>query len=286
MGSSLTEFGGGKGANQAVAAKRAGGRVTFIGAIGDDYFGISRRAELEFERIDLAYLRTIPKATSGVAIIMVDDSGENIIGVSPGANQQISPDDIHQLPDHLFQPNTIFVAPWETPTPTVRAGLLRARQAGATAIFNPAPVGTIEPQNDWLSLVDILILNEHELAALNGKSTAQAIEALDLINHLHERGVKRIIVTLGPQGHLLSDNGQFEVVSAFPVTPVDTVGAGDTFVGALAARIAEGANLRDAARWASAAAALSVTRPGAQSAIPTRNEVDLFLARLSTRPNP
>jgi ribokinase len=282
LGKSLTEFGGGKGANQAVAAQRAGGQVIFIGAIGDDYFGLSRRAELEFERIDLTYLRTVPKVSSGVALILVDEHGENMIGVAPGANHQLMPTDIERLPKDLFQPGDFFVAPWETPTETIRAALQLAKNNGATTIFNPAPVGAIDPHDDWLGLVDVLILNEHELGLLNGQSFVEASQSLLMITDLHDRGVLNIVVTLGDQGHLLSQDRQMEMFPPFPAEAVDTVGAGDTFVGALACRLAERATLRDAARWASAAAALAVTRPGAQAAIPTRDEVDLFLARVGT----
>ncbi len=281
MGNSLQEFGGGKGANQAVAAKRAGAPVHFVGAIGDDFFGLARRAELEFERIDITHLTVFHAVASGVALIIVDDQGENLIGVAPGANAKLTPEHIDRIPADWLSPGNIFVTPWETPTETIRAGLSKAKSLGATTLFNPAPVGTIEPAEDWLSLVDILILNEHELATLTGRESASAVEAIPMVRSLHDRGVTHVIVTLGSEGHLLSTEGNIEAQPAFLVEPIDTVAAGDTFVGALASRLAERASLRDAARWASAAAALSVTRTGAQSSIPYRGEVDLFLARLS-----
>jgi ribokinase len=281
MGTSLQEFGGGKGANQAVAAKRAGAKVHFVGAIGDDFFGLARRAELEFERIDISHLSVFHAVASGVALIMVNDQGENLIGVAPGANAKLAPEHIERIPADWLSKGNIFVTPWETPTETIRAGLSRAKSFGATTIFNPAPVGMIDPADDWLSFVDILILNEHELATITGHETASAVEAIPMIRSLHARGVHHVIVTLGSEGHLLSTEGNVEAQHAFLVEPIDTVAAGDTFVGALASRLAERASLRDAARWASAAAAISVTRAGAQSSIPNRAEIDLFLARLS-----
>jgi ribokinase len=255
--------------------------VLFVGALGDDFYGLSRKADLEFERIDLTLSTTLHGVASGVALILVDAQGENAIGVSPGANGRLQPDHVARIPLEILSAGTILVAGWEIPTPTLRAGLERARQGGATTLFNPAPVGSIDPQDDWLSLVDILVLNEHELAELSGEATLVAHQAIEHIRRLHARGVMHVVVTLGREGYLLSQRGEVEAFPAFAVDAVDTVGAGDTFVGALASRLAENHTLKDAARWASAAAALAVTRPGAQAAIPCRADVDLFLARSS-----
>lgn len=284
LGHELTQAGGGKGANQAVAAARSGSRVVFIGAIGDDAFGAARRNELELEGINLHCLKVIPSRTSGVALIMVDERGENIIGVAPGTNGEFTPEDILALPEAMFQRGDIFVSQLETPLPTVHAALLKAREAGALTILNPAPPQSIVATAGWLSLIDILVVNEHELADITGTPFTRADEALPLIKQLHASGAEALIVTLGAEGYLISTSEGLKTFPAFRVDAVDTVAAGDTFVGALATRLAERNSLEASAEWASAAAALAVTKQGAQPAIPRRSDVDLFLARYRNMP--
>ena len=284
LGHELLQAGGGKGANQAVAAARAGGRVVFIGAVGDDAFGIARRAELETEGINLNCLRVIPAKTSGVALIMVDTHGENLIGVAPGTNAEITPEDIDALPLPLLQKGDIFVSQLETPITSVHAALKKAKEAGVTTILNPAPPQAIIAQTAWLSLIDILILNEHELADVTGNKFTRADEALPLLKELHAAGAQSVIVTLGSEGYIISTPDGLRSFPAFHVDVVDTVAAGDTFVGALAARLAERNSLEASAEWAGGAAALAVTRQGAQPSIPKRSEVDAFLARYRNMP--
>lgn len=286
LGHELIQAGGGKGANQAVAAARAGCRVVFVGAIGNDVFGTARRSELESEGINLHCLKVLPSRTSGVALIMVDEWGENLIGVAPGTNGEITPDDIQALPEAMIQQGDIFVSQLETPLSTVQAALKKAKEAGALTILNPAPPQSIIATSEWLSLVDILVLNEHELADITGSTFIRADEALPLIKQLHTSGAKAMIVTLGAEGYLISTSEGLKSFPAFRVDAIDTVAAGDTFVGALATRLAERNSLEASAEWASAAAALAVTKQGALPAIPKRSEVDLFLARYRNLPRP
>lgn len=270
---------GGKGANQAVAAARAGGHVSFVASIGNDDFGRARLAELADLGVDVSHVRTIRGSSSGIALILVDELGRNLIGVAPGANSSITPQDIESLSDRLFHPGSTLVAQLETPPATVRRALELARGYGMRTILNPAPLDLCVASQEWLTNVDILIVNEHELAQLVDEDVnTESPEANQaLLARLHALGVSAIVVTLGAQGHLLSLKGGVEQFPAFEVQAVDTVGAGDTFVGALAACWTDGTNLQESTHWASAAAALSVTRRGAVGSIPTKDEVERFL---------
>lgn len=285
LGGSLLETGGGKGANQAIAAARAGAKVLFVGAIGNDRSGAARHEELSREGINLECLQTVADQPSGVALILVSATGENQIAVAPGANGSVTEGMIADLPAGVFHPGNILVCQLETPTGAVQAALARARASGMKTILNPAPAHAVVADPAWLSLIDTLILNEHELATISGRSSVRADECGSLLADWHERGVGTIIVTLGSAGYLLSANGSLHARPAFAVEAVDTVGAGDTFVGALAARWVEGDSLESAADWASAAAALAVTQAGAQRSIPQRAQVDAFLARVRSQPS-
>jgi ribokinase len=286
LGSEILEQGGGKGANQAVAAARAGARVTFIGAVGDDTFGADRRIDLAAEGINVSHLRTLHDTRSGLAMIFVDSAGENVIGVAPGANASLTRRHFDLLPDELFTPGDIWVSQLECSPDVVQAGLRKASERGLRTILNAAPPLAETGQRDWLQYVDILVVNEHELGALTGGAIARGDAVLDRLSTLHDAGAAQVIVTLGSAGFLHSQPGRLRSEPAWEVEALDSVGAGDTFVGSLAARLAEGEGIDSAARWASASAALAVTRRGAQAAIPRRGEVDAFIARARQRTAP
>lgn len=270
---------GGKGANQAVAARRAGAEVVLVAAVGDDAFG---RGALEGYRgagIDVGHVRVVPGVASGVALIFVggDGGGENMIGVAPGANARLTPADIDRLPDALFDPAAVLLAGLEVPAATVARGVDRARRAGMTVVLNPAPADPALLDLDILRHVDVLTPNRVEARALAGRPVDGLDDAARVAEALRGLGPKAVIITMGADGSILATEGATARVEAFPAVAVDTVGAGDAFNGVLAAGLAEGLPLAMAARRASAAAALAVARAGAQAAIPDRDAIDNFL---------
>lgn len=269
LGGEFSTFAGGKGANQAVAAARAGARVAFVGCVGGDAFGRERVAELAGEGIDVSAVRTVPDEASGTALIVIDqNSAENQITVASGANMRVSPEDVSRIDFARFGAVALQL---EIPVETVEAALVRARAAGCATVLNPAPAAPLP--RGLLALVDVLIPNEHELALLAGVGGTPG----ERIASLGARGA--VIVTRGAHGVLLSEGGGMAEVPAVPVTPVDTVGAGDCFVGSLSAMLAAGRSLRDAVDYARHAAALAVTRHGAQAGMPHHAEVMEMMRR-------
>jgi ribokinase len=277
---------GGKGANQAVAARRAGAEVVFITAVGEDALGRQALAHYAAEGLDIGHVRTIPGVASGVALIFVDAAGENMIGVAPGANACLAPADIDALPDALFTPNAVLLASLEVPLATVLRALQRARERGMTTVLNPAPVDPAILARDVLVLVDVLTPNQEEARALAVVSGAADVlaEARDSARRLLAAGCRGVLITLGSHGCLLSTDGSTLHLPAPAVAAVDTVGAGDAFNGALAVALAEGRPRVEAAAWACAAGALAVTRPGAQGALPRRIDIDRLAAEARGRP--
>ncbi|MCE9547031.1 MAG: ribokinase [Planctomycetia bacterium] len=275
---------GGKGANQAVAAARAGigegiCHVALIGAIGDDDLGRDALTALAREGLIVDDVKIVAGEPTGVALILVDAAGENLIGVASGANSRLRPDDVDAVPDQLFAQATVFLASLETPRETVARGLARARQAGLTTILNPAPAPDDAVGVEWISsellpLVDVLTPNEHEAAALSGMVVCDAAAAEAAARRLLERGCKAVVVTLGPQGAVLVEPGKTLHVPAPTVAAIDATAAGDAFNGALAVAMCESRPLADAVRFACRAATLSVTKAGAQPSLPTRAEID------------
>lgn len=255
---------GGKGANQAIAAARAGGSVAMIGAVGDDDFGGELRETLRAAGVDTAGLRTVA-GRSGTAHIVVDDAGGNAIVVVPAANAELTglaPGDEQRVAGAAA-----LLLQLETPQSGVLAAAAGARDAGVPVVLTPAPVAPLPEA--LLGLVDLLVPNEHEAAALTGDDDPEAAAAA-LLDRVPE-----VVITLGGQGCLYAARGRTPLrVPAIPVPAVDTTAAGDTFCGALAVARAEARPMPDALRWASAAAALSVGRPGASSSMPTRPEIN------------
>ena len=289
-GAAFSRHHGGKGANQAVAAARLGATTAFVGAVGDDDFGADARDALAAEGIDLAGLTVIPGAT-GVALILVDARGENLISVASGANAALTPDLVRTtLVDLRPTAADVVLVGHEIPTMAAATALAVGRAAGATTIFNPAPAGGID--RSTFGLADILTPNRGELTTIAaadarrvGRAAAGGGEPESLARTLLEAnsegpGVGRaVVVTLGAAGALVLRPGREAVdVPAVSVRAIDTVGAGDAFNGALAAGLAAGLDLEAAARRAAAAAAVSTTRAGAREGMPTVAELEGFLA--------
>lgn len=286
LGHGFRQTPGGKGANQACAIGRLGHPVTLLGAVGTDAFGDQIAANLAAFHVDGSALLRRPNDASGIAFIIVDSEGQNQIVVAPGANASLSPSDIDaQFP--LFKRSQAVVVQLEIPLPAAEAALRSGRRAGAITMLNPAPIpNPATPITDeLLGLCDWIVPNEHEAAALAGLPAVDLRNAPAAIAAIRRRSPRcGIVLTLGAEGAWLDPGPQFPPTTAqhiapFPVTAVDTVGAGDSFVGAFAVRLVEGAPPAEAARFAAAAAALAVTRPGAQAGLPTRDEVEQLLAR-------
>jgi ribokinase len=291
IGAVFARHHGGKGGNQAVAAARLGAPTAFVGAVGDDDFGADARAALEAEGIDLTGLAVLPEPT-GVALILVDDRGENLISVASGANGLLTPDHARgALADLAPVAGDVVLVGHEIPTAAGRAALAAARAAGAIAILNPAPASGLD--RTTFGLADFLTPNRGELATLvaaearrigrAGSATGRPeTEARTLLERNSEGdGVRRaVVVTLGAAGAVIVEaGGRSTDVPARPVRAVDTVGAGDAFNGALAAGLAAGLEPGEAVRRAVAAAGLATTRAGAREGMPTTAELDEALSR-------
>lgn len=261
---------GGKGANQAVAAARSGGAVSMIGAVGEDDFGVRLRSSLEEAGVDTGGLRTVA-GESGTAHIVVDDEGGNAIVVVPGANGTV--DGLAPGDEARIAAAGSLLLQLEIPLAGVLAGARAAHEHGVRVVLTPAPAQPLPAE--LLALTDLLVPNEHEAAVLTGKS-----DPYDAASELLTR-VPEVVVTLGAEGLLYAARDAEPVhVPAPRVKAEDTTAAGDAFVGALAVARGEGLTMPDALAWASAAAALSVQRPGASASMPQRAETDAFAARL------
>lgn len=262
---------GGKGANQAVAAARMGGKISMVGSVGKDAYGDQLCRNLKAEGIDICFVNQIEEMSTGVAVITVDSEGQNTIVVASGANFTFSPENIISARD-AFTGASVFVTQLEIPVPTVLEGLRLAKQNGVVTILNPAPAQNLP--DEVFGLVDYLIPNELELSMLTGETNQKAA-----IQQLLDKGVQTVIVTLGSNGAVIATRDSIQMIPAFQVDAVDTVAAGDAFIGAFAIGISEALSVRQAAILASAAAALSVTRHGAQPSLPWRSEVEDFLKK-------
>jgi ribokinase len=272
LGGEFFQAAGGKGANQAVAAARlAREPVAFFAAVGDDAFGRQSLENLRRENLNLDAVKVVCATSSGVAQIVVDAHGENAIAVASGANAALVPADIDALPAELFSSASVFLTCLETPLDTVVRALERAKRAGLTTVLNPAPAGELVHRTELLELVDVLTPNELEAAELAQAEPGD--DPVTIASQLRQCGARDCIITLGAKGCLVASD-QVELIPGVKVNAVDTTAAGDAFTGALAAALAEGRSLLDAARWANRAAALAVTRRGAQPSLPTRDEIE------------
>jgi len=260
LGSDFAQHPGGKGLNQAVAAARAGASVAFVGVVGDDDAGRTLRSVAATEGVDVSGLSVADDVATGRAVITVDESGENSIVVVPGANASAHVGDLPAA--------TVVLAQLEVPVATVIAAFAVARTAGSRTVLNPAPVPPGGLPDELLSLCDILVPNEHEVELLGG------------VDELLARGVAAVVVTQGAAGVTVTEAPDATTwsIDAFQVDPVDTTGAGDAFCGALAARLAAGADLRPAVRYAAAGGALATTIAGALPSLPHAVDIERLLS--------
>jgi ribokinase len=275
-GGRLAQHHGGKGGNQAVAAARLGAVTFFVGAVGADDFGTAARAALESDGVDVAELRTLPDDATGVALILVDASGENCIAVAGGANTGLEPAHARESLERLGPaPGDVVLVGHEISTATATEALRVAKAAGATTLFNPAPAGGVGPET--IAYADIVTPNEGEAAQLVGHDGEPGALGAELLGSIAGGG--HVLITLGARGALLVGPEGAQTIPAPAVSAVDTVGAGDTLNGALAAGLAAGLPLAEAARHAVTAAALATTRAGAREGMPTARELEAVVAR-------
>ncbi|AIF50816.1 ribokinase [Pelosinus sp. UFO1] len=272
FGKTFTTFPGGKGGNQAVAASKLGAKVTMVGAVGRDDFGDKLLCSLSEGNVDTSYI-SITENSTGTALITVDDNGANSIVVVPGANNACFPSDIDTVLDLVEGPGILLVQN-EIPEETVGYAIKRAKEQGWITILNPAPARQID--NELLSMIDIIIPNETEAAVLTESEAGSEEQAAQ---ELLARGVAAVIVTLGNKGALYCTAKETCYIPTYKVKAVDTTAAGDAYVGALATALSQGKTVLESAKFATAVAALSVTRPGAQPALPWREEVDEFISK-------
>ncbi len=261
---------GGKGANQAVACARLGAPTRMIGRVGGDVFGETLRAGLSADSIDIAGVLTQPGISSGVALIEVNDAAENTIVIVPGANGQVGADDLARLEQALGGASTLLLQ-LEVPLAAVVAAAQAARARGVTVILDPAPALPLPPE--LYAAADIMTPNEIEAAALVGFAIDGAEAAERAAQLLLARGVRQVIIKLGARGAFWHDGTASGLVSAFNVSAIDTVAAGDAFNGGLAAALDAGQPFASAIRWGMAAGAISATRQGAQPSLPRRSEL-------------
>ena len=275
LGGEFVTAAGGKGANQAVGAARAGGDVTFVARVGDDAFGEQAVAGFARDRIRADFVIRDRRHPSGVALIVVAATGQNSIAVAPGANGCLSPADVKRA-GCAFAAAQVLLTQLETPLETVLAATALAAQHGLPVILNPAPARPLP--NALLRRISILTPNETEAELLTGIKVTNDAAAMRAADKLRARGAAAVVITLGRRGAFVCDADGGRRVPGFEVRAVDTTAAGDIFNGALAVAMAEGRKLDDAVRFANAAAALSVVRLGAQPSAPTRARIRRFLS--------
>ncbi|MFO7173033.1 MAG: ribokinase [Bacillota bacterium] len=279
LGYRLDQFPGGKGANQAVAAARLGARVAMVGAVGADGFGDTLLAALAGDGVDIRWVERRPGVGTGVALITVDDQAENSIVVIPGANGEVTPAQVAAA-EPAIAGARVMLLQLEIPLPAVQAAAELGRRHGLTVILDPAPAPAAPLPRKLMELADFVTPNETEAAALTGLPVDPA-DPRPVAEALLGQGARRALVKLGARGvYCLGPEGEFRH-PGFPVAAVDTTAAGDAFAGGLAAALVEGLPLAEALAWGCAAGALAVTRPGAQAAMATRDELIAFLQERS-----
>jgi len=265
---------GGKGANQAVAASRAGADIAFIACVGADDIGERIRQQLQQDRIDTAPVETVADESTGVAMIFVNGEGENNIGIYSGANAALTPARVAQHQQVIADADALLMQ-LESPLESVLAAAKIARAQQTQVILNPAPATALS--DELLALIDIITPNETEAEILTGIAVKSDEDAARAAAALHAKGIATVLITLGRRGVWLSEQGNGVRIPGFSVQAIDTIAAGDTFNGAFITARLEGVAMHDAVRFAHAAAAIAVTRPGAQPSVPWRTEIDAFL---------
>lgn len=271
---------GGKGANQAVAAVRMGASTRLVGRVGNDLFAPQLLDNLRANGVDVSGVMEDPDAASGVAMILLDPSRENRILVASGANMRCDDTQIDAVASALDGADALMLQCEIPPAVSLVAARI-AHGMGVRVVWDPAPAEGFPP--DAYALVDVLTPNQAEAAALTGIDVTDVVSAESAARALLQRGVRAVVVKLGEHGAFYLSNDDSGYVPPFEVQAVDTVAAGDAFGAAMACALAEGRPLNEAVRFASAAGALAVTRPGAQDAMPTRSEVDALISPLPTR---
>jgi ribokinase len=276
LGGDLQTFPGGKGANQAVAARRIGAQVAMIGRVGQDAFAAPLLQALGNAGVDSSHVLQDPSAATGVAIIVVDQKGQNSIVVCSGANAHLSPQDIRSAESTIAGADALLLQ-LESPLETVREAAEIARDHGVRVILNPAPARPLPEA--LLRNVDVLVPNESEASLLTGLPVKDIPQVEAAAARLHEMGAEAVVVTLGERGALYLYKGESHRVPAFEVTPVDTTAAGDAFMGGFAVALAEGKPFAEAVRWGNAAGALATTKMGAQPSLPERGAVENLILK-------
>lgn len=265
---------GGKGANQAVAAGRSGAAISFIACVGEDDIGERIRQQLAEDKIDIAAIDVVPGESTGVALIFVNVEGENSIAIHAGANAALTPALVEKHKQTIAEADALLMQ-LESPLDSVLAAAKIAREHQTKVILNPAPAMPLSAE--LLALVDMITPNETEAEALTGVHIDSDEDAARAAGILHDKGIGSVLITLGSRGVWLSEQGQGQRIAGFKVKAVDTIAAGDTFNGALITALLEEKPVAEAVRFAHAAAAIAVTRSGAQPSVPWRSETDSFL---------
>ena len=276
LGGEFSTAAGGKGANQAVAAARAGGDVTFIARVGNDMFGKQALEDFESNNINAKYIKTDNAEPSGVALIFVDEKGENSIAVASGANARLSHRDVTEA-EEVIKSADILLMQLETPMESVKRAAKIAKEAGVKVILNPAPACPLD--NTLLSTLYVITPNESEAELLTDISVTDFPSAEKAAFILLDRGVEVAIITMGIKGALIKTRELTKIVPGFKVNAVDSTAAGDVFNGSLVVAMAEGKTLEETVQFANAAAALSVTKLGAQPSAPKRVEIERMLLK-------
>ncbi|CAH5730423.1 MULTISPECIES: ribokinase [Enterobacterales] len=267
---------GGKGANQAVAAGRSGANIAFIACTGDDDTGERVRKQLASDNIDVAPVSVVEGESTGVALIFVNAEGENVIGIHAGANAALTTERVEAQRAIISGADALLMQ-LESPVESVLAAAKIAHENHTTVVLNPAPARVLS--DELLALVDIITPNETEAEKLTGIRVENDDDAARAAGALHDKGIGTVIITLGSRGVWVSANGEGRRVPGFKVKAIDTIAAGDTFNGALVTALLEGRAMDEAIRFAHAAAAIAVTRKGAQPSVPWRKEIDEFLSQ-------
>jgi ribokinase len=277
LAESQVTFFGGKGANQAITAKRLGGNVSFVTKLGNDLYGKSYCHYLIINGLDRKMILKDKKLPTGMAVIELTPKGENRIVAFPGANSSLSVNDLNRLRRYWIGVD-VFVTQLEIPLPTVERGLKMAKDQGGLTLLNPSPPVQLSPR--LLSLVDYFVPNELEAQLLTGIKWKGVREIRNMAKKLLDTGVRNVVITLGPKGLFFKNRFEELWMDAFRVNVIDTTAAGDAFLGALAASLSENQPIQEALKFANGAGALATTKLGAQSSLPLKKDLDLFLTRV------
>jgi ribokinase len=274
LGDEFKMSAGGKGANQAVAAAKLGASVTLIGRVGIDKFGKDLIRNAERHAINTSFITRDKRVWTGLALIMVDEKGNNMIAVAPGADAKCSKADVDRA-DSAIKSADILLVQLETPLPVVEYAVQRACEHSVRVILNPSPAQTLPAS--MLGKVYALIPNESEAELISGVNVEDLLSAKRAVEKILEKGVKNVVLTMGKEGALVGTKEKIKHIKSPSVNPVDTTGAGDAFSGALAVAVSMGETLEKAVVFANCAGALATTKIGAQEAMPTRHELENFM---------